>query len=159
MPADIHPLPEDIHAYVSASRTVPRWPRPSSLARPIQFVYPFTLEPHILAHGPPHRAMTASRQAGHLAYLLDREQAKEDRRRKELARVAPGWTGGNQALVPDRPSHQTPQLGSPASTAPAQVSGGGPPRSFLETEFAGMDIASAIPHPPAPPPTTSPHDP
>ena len=116
---------------------------------PTQFVYPFTLEPHILSNGPPHRALTASRQAGHVAYLLGREAAKEDRRKKELARVAPGWTGGGGALVPDRPatqqaapSQQVAQGGTLAGTS----SGGGPseggqPRSLLETELAGLDLS------------------
>ncbi|CED82953.1 hypothetical protein [Phaffia rhodozyma] len=82
LPPDIHPLPEDIQAY---------------------FVYPFTLESHILAHGPAHRQQLQARQNAHVAYLFQREEDKKARKRAEMNRVAPGWSPGGSALVPDRP--------------------------------------------------------
>lgn len=65
-----------------------------------QFVYPFTLEPHVLHHSPAHRASTTATHAAHVAYLLKREEAKRERDRKERVRLAPGWEGGG--LVPDK---------------------------------------------------------
>ena len=141
-------------------------PRPISPARELelspprlfpsllQFVYPFTLEPHILSLSPSHRASTSSRQASHVAYLLSREQAKEDRRKKELARVAPGWGGGG-SLVPDRPAQKAPiqpQIG--VESLPVGSRGTGP--SFLETELAGLDLSSSSAGQPNPSSSTNP---
>lgn len=68
----------------------------------MQFVYPFTLEPHILAHGPAHRAQLQARQNAHVAYLFQREEEKKARKRAELNRVAPGWNPEGSTLVPDK---------------------------------------------------------
>ncbi|KAL7411767.1 hypothetical protein BDY24DRAFT_394771 [Mrakia frigida] len=137
IPPDIHPLPEDINAY---------------------FVYPFTLEPHILAHGPPHRAQTAARQTAHVAYLIGREEAKAERKRKELARVAPGWSGsGGAALVPDRPKSMSfggsfgggqgqDQDQAKDQAQSAGSSGGGGEGAYGGLgEFAGLDLSSPSP--------------
>lgn len=173
MPPDIHPLPDDINAYVrslpllSLSSRMSERPNQAhsslfaSLSLP-QFVYPFTLEPHILAHGPPHRAQTAARQTAHVAYLIGREEAKAERKRKELARVAPGWSGsGGAALVPDRPKSMSFGAGGGPFGAGGQqekemgqaAGGGGEGASFggLGDQFAGLDLSS----PPPPPPSES----
>lgn len=56
MPKDIHPLPDDISAYVSLSRVLFNFLLTHSDGLPCglpQFVYPFSLEPHVLAQRPP----------------------------------------------------------------------------------------------------------
>ncbi|ORX37592.1 hypothetical protein BD324DRAFT_650162 [Kockovaella imperatae] len=70
LPNDIHPLPEDITAY---------------------FVYPFTLEEHVLSIKPsPHEAIAAKR--AHNAEILHQREVQEEQREKEaLHKVAPGY--------------------------------------------------------------------
>ncbi|KAF9239283.1 hypothetical protein BU15DRAFT_74706 [Melanogaster broomeanus] len=73
LPPDIHPLPDSVTPY---------------------FVYPFTLEPHVL---------TVEREA----LLRSREDEKERRRREALRRVAPGFEGNGTVLTPVRASPET----------------------------------------------------
>ncbi|KAK4687370.1 hypothetical protein P7C73_g2739, partial [Tremellales sp. Uapishka_1] len=83
MPTDIHPLPEDISAY---------------------FVYPFTLETHILALNPsPHVAIAAQR-ARNAAILHQREVEEEQKERDALHRIAPGYNPSS-LLIPLSVSH------------------------------------------------------
>ncbi|EIW71457.1 hypothetical protein TREMEDRAFT_23877, partial [Tremella mesenterica DSM 1558] len=78
LPNDIHPLPEDITAY---------------------FVYPFTLEEHVLGLRPsPHEAI-AQRRARNASILHQREQEEEQKEREALHRVAPGYNP-SAVLVP-----------------------------------------------------------
>lgn len=91
---DIHPLPPDISAY---------------------FVYPFTLEPHILAQnadnsdgsqGSVHSRIHEQRIA-YQRIIDERKEAAERKKKEELRRVAPGWNpeqggvgGGGGVLKP-----------------------------------------------------------
>ncbi|KAL7006559.1 hypothetical protein EMMF5_003980 [Cystobasidiomycetes sp. EMM_F5] len=76
LPPDIHPLPDDIKAY---------------------FVYPYSLEDHVLSPAPPHvshsERITSLRDqhAKRLAFLKSREQEKARKRKEQLRKVAPGW--------------------------------------------------------------------
>jgi len=112
MPLDIHPLPDSVSAY---------------------FVYPFTLEPHILTLEA-HRQATMQAHAAHRAAFLQaraerkqieerqreearkrREQEEENKRREALRKVAPGFEP-SQTLVPKRLSTVP---AAPAAPAPA----------------------------------------
>ncbi|KAI9453119.1 hypothetical protein F5148DRAFT_1234163 [Russula earlei] len=79
LPPDIHPLPENVNAY---------------------FVYPFTLEPHILNVASKRHAMTATQAARREAYLRAREDEKQRRKREALRRIAPGFEPLSAPLVP-----------------------------------------------------------
>ncbi|EIW77242.1 hypothetical protein CONPUDRAFT_92448 [Coniophora puteana RWD-64-598 SS2] len=93
LPEDIHPLPDTVLNY---------------------FVYPYTLEPHILTLESNRRSTLAVHAARRQALLDARaedrerrrkaaEDERERRRREELRRVAPGWEGhAGAALVPTR---------------------------------------------------------
>ncbi|KAI0290999.1 hypothetical protein BC826DRAFT_1092417 [Russula brevipes] len=81
LPPDIHPLPESVNAY---------------------FVYPFTLEPHVLAVESNRRAMIASHAARREAHLRAREDGKQRRKREALHRIAPGYEPLGGTLVPVR---------------------------------------------------------
>ncbi|RSH78144.1 uncharacterized protein EHS24_002600 [Apiotrichum porosum] len=70
MPTDIHPLPDDITAY---------------------FVYPFTLEQHVVSLTPPPHIAIAERRARLAAILHAREVEEEQREKAALHRLAPGY--------------------------------------------------------------------
>ncbi|PCH44757.1 hypothetical protein WOLCODRAFT_19131 [Wolfiporia cocos MD-104 SS10] len=108
-PPDIHPLPDDVTAY---------------------FVYPFTLEPHILRLEDSRRATLAAHAARRTAFLQSRAEAREkqrmraeeerrrreeeeeQRRREALRRIAPGFEPSGGPLVPvKRASAVGPELG------------------------------------------------
>lgn len=82
MPSDVHPLPDDISAYVSYNAAhfnihlTPAASGPTSY----QFVYPFTLEPHVLASDPPVYERVRS-QRRELAQLLEQRKQDEANRR------------------------------------------------------------------------------
>jgi len=91
-PPDIHPLPDDVTAY---------------------FVYPFTLEPHVIRLEESRRSTLAAHAARREAYLKSREDEKERRRREALRRIAPGFEPQGTPLVPTKRSSIGP--GSPPS--------------------------------------------
>src|SRR6266404_1226726 len=97
LPPDIHPLPESVNAYV---RTYSSHRRSFSYARPFQFVYPFTLEPHVLTVESNRRATLAVHAARHEALLRAREDEKQRRKREALRRIAPGFEPRAAPLVP-----------------------------------------------------------
>ncbi|KAG1759490.1 hypothetical protein EDD22DRAFT_140468 [Suillus occidentalis] len=80
LPPDIHPLPESVTPY---------------------FVYPFTLEPHILSVESSRRTTLAAHTARREAYLRAIEDEREWRRKEALRRVAPGFDPAAM-LVPVR---------------------------------------------------------
>ncbi|KAF8634320.1 hypothetical protein AX15_000981 [Amanita polypyramis BW_CC] len=80
LPPDIHPLPESVNAY---------------------FVYPFTLEPHVLTVESSRRNTIAAHAARREAYLCAREEEKEQRKREVLHKIAPGFEPQN-VLIPTR---------------------------------------------------------
>ncbi len=70
------------------------------LAPPGQFVYPFTLEPHILNIESNRRTSIAAQAERHEAYLRAREEEKQRRKREALRRIAPGFEPRSAPLVP-----------------------------------------------------------
>ncbi|KAJ7222618.1 hypothetical protein GGX14DRAFT_558709 [Mycena pura] len=117
LPPDIHPLPDTVTAY---------------------FVYPFTLEPHVLTLESSRRATLASHEARRDAYLRSRADEKERRKRDALRRIAPGFEPEGHLLVPTKRS-------SLAAAAPA-VSSTSQPKSVMEDlvdQLAALDSASA----------------
>ncbi|KII91195.1 hypothetical protein PLICRDRAFT_498262 [Plicaturopsis crispa FD-325 SS-3] len=82
LPPDIHPLPESVTPY---------------------FVYPFTLEPHVLTLEAARRKTLAAHAARREACLRARDDEKERRRREALRRIAPGFEPQG-VLVPTRMS-------------------------------------------------------
>ncbi|KAK7684978.1 hypothetical protein QCA50_011813 [Cerrena zonata] len=81
MPPDIHPLPDSVIDY---------------------FVYPFTLEPHIITLESSRRATLAAHAVRREAYLRTREEEKERRKREALKRIAPGFEPQGGLLVPTK---------------------------------------------------------
>ncbi|KAI0305196.1 hypothetical protein B0F90DRAFT_1625444 [Multifurca ochricompacta] len=91
LPPDIHPLPESVNPY---------------------FVYPFTLEPHILAVESNRRATIAAHAVKREAYLRTREEDKLRRKREALRRIAPGFEPLSAPLVPVKQQQQQQQHSS-----------------------------------------------
>ncbi|GAA5837006.1 hypothetical protein JCM9279_007730 [Rhodotorula babjevae] len=81
LPPDIHPLPEDVHAY---------------------FVYPHTLEAHVLSTLPAALDSLQQAHAQRLALLASYAESKERARKARLNQVAPGYAEGGAALEPVR---------------------------------------------------------
>ncbi|TXT13006.1 hypothetical protein VHUM_01407 [Vanrija humicola] len=108
MPSDIHPLPEDITAY---------------------FVYPFTLEQHVVALTPPPHVAIAEQRARSAAVLHAREVEEEQRERDALHKLAPGYNPSS-LLVPT-----------------ARSGGGGAAQPAASGAAAGAAAASAAPDP------------
>ncbi|KAI0075974.1 hypothetical protein K474DRAFT_1623771 [Panus rudis PR-1116 ss-1] len=80
-PQDIHPLPDSVTPY---------------------FVYPFTIEPHVLTVEASRRSTLAAHAARREAYLKAREEEKERRKREALRRIAPGFEPQAAPLVPTK---------------------------------------------------------
>ncbi|KLO10061.1 hypothetical protein SCHPADRAFT_892648 [Schizopora paradoxa] len=125
MPPDLHPLPEDVIAY---------------------FVYPFTLEPHVLTMESSRRSTLAAQSARHEAYLKQREEDKRRRKREALRRIAPGFEPESGPLVPTRMSTAGMLGGAAASNAfgetGAEGGGGGATTTTASTTAApgGMHV-------------------
>ncbi|GAA5995545.1 hypothetical protein JCM5350_004031 [Sporobolomyces pararoseus] len=73
VPLDIHPLPEDVQAY---------------------FVYPHTLESHVLSTLPTQLAQLEQTKSQRIALLESYEESKERARKAKLQALAPGWNEG-----------------------------------------------------------------
>ena len=67
---------------------------------PPQFVYPFTLEPHVLKTESDRRTIIATNADRRGAYLRAREDEKQRRKREALRRIAPGFEPRSAPLVP-----------------------------------------------------------
>jgi hypothetical protein len=107
---------------------------------PWQFVYPFTIEPHIMTLESSRRTTLAAHTARREAYLRSRMDEKERRKRDALRRVAPGFEPGEgHMLVPTKRSSVV--AASPAVSPP-------PPKSVMEDlvdQLAALDSASSSP--------------
>ncbi|BEJ13551.1 hypothetical protein CspHIS471_0307250 [Cutaneotrichosporon sp. HIS471] len=74
----------------AAAATVPLIKSPS-LWLPPPFVYPFTLEQHVVSLQPPPHVAIAERRARNAAILHAREAEEEEREKAALHKVAPGY--------------------------------------------------------------------
>ncbi|OCH91294.1 hypothetical protein OBBRIDRAFT_753474 [Obba rivulosa] len=99
LPPDIHPLPDSVTAY---------------------FVYPFTLEPHVLTLEQSRRTALAAHAARREAYLKAREDEKARRKREALHRIAPGFEPAATPLVPVKRVSSVP---SPSAGSVLDVAG------------------------------------
>ncbi|KAF5319225.1 hypothetical protein D9619_008457 [Psilocybe cf. subviscida] len=79
-----------------------------------QFVYPFTLEPHVITLEASRRSTLAAHAARREAFLRAREDEKERRKRDALRRIAPGFEPHGSLLVPT-PKAQPPGTQSPTA--------------------------------------------
>ncbi|KAJ7773014.1 hypothetical protein B0H16DRAFT_1257721, partial [Mycena metata] len=114
LPPDIHPLPDSVTPY---------------------FVYPFTIEPHILTLESSRRTTLASHATRREEYLRSRADEKERRKRDALRRIAPGFEPAGHLLVPTKRSS--------VIAAPPQQ-----PKSVMEDlvdQLAALDSASSPP--------------
>ncbi|KAI6045232.1 hypothetical protein EDC04DRAFT_2636570 [Pisolithus marmoratus] len=94
LPPDIHPLPDSVTPY---------------------FVYPFTLEPHVLALESSRRNTLATNAARREALLRARDDERQRRKREALRRVAPGFEGNGAVLMPVRVNSDTNSAGNDAT--------------------------------------------
>ncbi|GAA5886503.1 hypothetical protein JCM6882_001660 [Rhodosporidiobolus microsporus] len=93
LPQDIHPLPDDVHAY---------------------FVYPHSLEAHVLSTLPSSLQELQQTHSQRLHLLASYADSKERARKARLNQVAPGWNEGGQALEPVRKEVLTPSVSAAA---------------------------------------------
>ena len=80
-----------------------------------QFVYPFTLEPHVLTVEASRRSTLAAHAARREAHLKAREEEKERRKREALRKIAPGFEPKSTPLVPTKRFSGVPM--SPTTTS------------------------------------------
>lgn len=64
-----------------------------------QFVYPFTLEPHVITLEASRRTTLAAHTTRREALLRARDDEKERRRRDALRRIAPGFEPGSAGML------------------------------------------------------------
>ncbi|KAF5370500.1 hypothetical protein D9615_010333 [Tricholomella constricta] len=122
IPPDIHPLPDSVTAY---------------------FVYPFTLEPHVITLESSRRNTIAAHAARREAYLRSRDNEKERRKRDALRRIAPGFEPQGSVLVPTR----TASVGVGPQTARESTPGHRHTKSAMEDlvdQLAALDSGSGV---------------
>ncbi|KAK7443500.1 hypothetical protein VKT23_015673 [Stygiomarasmius scandens] len=117
LPPDIHPLPDSVTAY---------------------FVYPFTLEPHILTTESSRRTTLAAHAARREAYLKAREDEKERRKREALRKIAPGFDP--QGVLVPTPSRNA-SISLPMTPAPGSAS---PPGGHRHTKSVMEDLVDQL---------------
>ncbi|KAG8694014.1 hypothetical protein FRC09_010119 [Ceratobasidium sp. 395] len=87
-----------------------------SLTPSQQFVYPFTIEPHIITLESSRQSTLAAHAARRDAYLRAREEEKVRKKKEALRRIAPGFDPDMGALLPTKlSSAPTSTPGVPAS--------------------------------------------
>jgi len=102
LPPDVHPLPESVSAYVSGVFDIHRSLNAIRLLLLPQFVYPFSLENHILTLESSRRKTFAAHAARREAHLKGRLEGKEMQKRYALRKIAPGFEPQSTPLVPTR---------------------------------------------------------
>ncbi|KAH6905111.1 hypothetical protein BKA70DRAFT_506769 [Coprinopsis sp. MPI-PUGE-AT-0042] len=155
LPPDIHPLPESVTPY---------------------FVYPFTLENHILVLESSRRTTIAAHSAKREEYLKHRDSEKERRKRDALRRIAPGFEPQG-VLVPQETGAALRHKGSHSMDARGPHEGRQEPRSVMDDlvdQLAALDASKSspppqvygaarphqsfsLPPPPPPPPSNQPY--
>lgn len=100
-----------------------------------QFVYPFTLEPHIIMLESSRRQTIAAHAARREALLRAREEDKERRKREALRRIAPGFEPRGTPLVPTRMSAPS----EPGIGHGSALEGGGRVRDAMEDLVDGLE--------------------
>jgi len=121
LPPDVHPLPESVSAYVGGLQNVFGIHRPLNVIHLLllsQFVYPFSLEGHILTLESSRRKTFAAHAARREAYLKARVEEKERRKRDALRRIAPGFEPRSTPLVPTRVASTGSPVGGPTPSPP-----------------------------------------
>ncbi|KAF7975509.1 hypothetical protein HWV62_9313 [Athelia sp. TMB] len=122
LPPDIHPLPESVTPY---------------------FVYPFTLEPHIITLESSRRATQAAHAARREAYLRARDEEKDRRKRDQLRKIAPGFEPMGSVLVPVHlRSNHSPEVGSSSTPDPQVQARGRDVMDDLVDQLAALDEKS-----------------
>ncbi len=86
----------------------------------MQFVYPFTLEPHILTVESSRRTTMMAHAARREALLRARDDEKERKRREALRRIAPGFEPTGSVLVPTRTGSFQRTDSAPVSSLPVE---------------------------------------
>ncbi|KAK4057515.1 hypothetical protein OIO90_001584 [Microbotryomycetes sp. JL221] len=81
LPPDIHPLPEDVHAY---------------------FVYPHTIESHALSVLPAALEELRHKHEARCRTLTSYAESKERARKARLNQIAPGWSEGGSIMQPSK---------------------------------------------------------
>lgn len=85
---------------------LPADPRFYSLLLCCQFAYPFTLEPHVVTLESARQSTVTAHAARRESYLKMREDAKTQRKKDALRRVAPGFEPDSGPMVPKRVGQQ-----------------------------------------------------
>ncbi|GAA5944316.1 uncharacterized protein JCM15063_006555 [Sporobolomyces koalae] len=102
VPLDIHPLPDDVEAY---------------------FVYPHTLEDHVLSTLPAQLEHLEQTRAQRVALLHSYSESKERVRKAKLQALAPGWNDGQGGVM--QPVRKPTQAASTLNQTTTTLSTGG----------------------------------
>lgn len=141
-----------------------------------QFVYPFTLENHILVLESSRRTTIAAHSAKREEYLRHRDSEKERRKRDALRRIAPGFEPQG-VLVPQETGAALRHKDSHSVDGRDLLEGHHEPRSVMDDlvdQLAALDAsktpppprvygaiqsqqAFSLPPPPPPPPSNQPY--
>lgn len=108
LPQDVHPLPDDITAYVRSPSSPTSCPTPL-MTLPVQFVYPHTLENYVLTTLPAALQSLEATHAARLSLLASVAESKERARKVQLNRLAPGWSEGG-VMEPMRKNTVSPSV-------------------------------------------------
>lgn len=106
-----------------------------------QFVYPFTLEPHVANVEATRQSTLNAHMATCEAYLKRREEDKERRKKDALRKVAPGFEPSAGTLVPQRVGGSSSQPNPQAIPSPPTQSVPRDPMADLVDQLAALEAA------------------